>query len=1137
MGDDITIGVTEIVNNIEVTAQPNDQIVDISVIDNADEVTLNITPTVIEINVNKGSSYARWGTIYGNITDQTDLQNALLLKADLVDGKVPAYQLPSFVDDIIEVANYAALPATGETGKIYVTLDNNKIYRWSGSIYIEIASNNAIWGSITGTLSNQTDLQNALNLRVPYTGATSNVNLGEYGLTSGFLGLDTTPTSTPTGIGTIYWDAANRTAALIDGDGDTTLQIGQEERILVHNNTGATLTDGQVVYITGSTGNLPSVSLANASSETTSAATLGVVTESIANGADGFVTVSGIVNGLNTLAFNEGDLLWLGTTAGTFTTTKPISPNHLVLIGYVIKKAGGNGSILVKIQNTQELEESSDVLFTSLANNQVLTYESATDLWKNKSIATILGYTPANDASVVKLTGDQSITGSKSFTTNTAAPAMVVTNNLTDNGILLQNTSTGRGITSNNVSTGTGISSSNTGSGTGFYSNNSSTGNGIESINSSSGYGINSSNTGSGRGIYSSNNSTGDAINIANSGSGRGIYLTNASTGNSLILNNGTAATGMPFTVSKNSVDKFTINDAGEATGVKFIKSGGTSSQFLKADGSVDSTTYQTALTNPVTGTGTTNYIPKFTGASALGNSLIYDNGTNVGIGTASPAEKLDVSGNLRLSDTAPYLTLKPSGWSGSAYIQAGINLAQSAAGDYFSFQNLAGKGFAFQRGTTTDMLINSNGELLIGRTSSYGAGWLVNVEGNIYAKNDLRIDGGGSFGGSVGIGTTTSPATLLQLNSATGVNTTLSFSENGTLKWYNRHNAGDGSYQIVDVTNSATRLHITSGGNIGIGETNPAYKLDVKSSGYNVANFNSTFGQVAISFANSGNIFAQMGSGTSVTPSAAFDDLGFGTAGLNKNIVFATGSSYSERMRITSGGQVQISSPISDALKLTNTNSAAYNGIIVQNDASNQVVLGMGGSTVGGTNQNRGYSGTVSNIDYYLMTNNSPRLHITSGGDVLVGNTAAVNSEKLGVTYDSQARLGFVLNDTYTGAATAQIAIQFRRNGSAIGSVTTTTTTTAYNITSDYRLKQDFKPFNGLDLVSKIKVYDYEWKSDNSRMNGVIAHELQEVVPYAVTGEKDAKEMQGVDYSKLVPILVQAIQELQEKINKLENK
>ena len=206
----------------------------------------------------------------------------------------------------------------------------------------------------------------------------------------------------------MYWDPVYRTVNLIDGDGDTTLQIGQEERILVHNNTGATLTDGQVVYVTGSTGNLPSVSLADASSEATSAATLGVVTETIANGADGFITVSGIVNGLNTLAFNEGDLLWLGTTPGTFSTTKPISPAHLVLIGYVIKKAGGNGSILVKIQNTQELSESSDVLISAPeidGQGLFLQTISGVQLWRNRTIADVLGYTPANAANYVPYTG------------------------------------------------------------------------------------------------------------------------------------------------------------------------------------------------------------------------------------------------------------------------------------------------------------------------------------------------------------------------------------------------------------------------------------------------------------------------------------------------------------------------------------------------------------------------------------------------------------------------------------------------------------------------------------------------------------------------------------------------------------
>jgi hypothetical protein len=107
----------------------------------------------------------QWGDIGGSISAQSDLQNVLNAKADLVSGKVPTSQLPSYVDDVLEFANFAALPTTGETGKIYITLDTNKIYRWSGSAYIEITSGGSVWGAITGTLSNQTDLQTALNAK------------------------------------------------------------------------------------------------------------------------------------------------------------------------------------------------------------------------------------------------------------------------------------------------------------------------------------------------------------------------------------------------------------------------------------------------------------------------------------------------------------------------------------------------------------------------------------------------------------------------------------------------------------------------------------------------------------------------------------------------------------------------------------------------------------------------------------------------------------------------------------------------------------------------------------------------------------------------------------------------------------
>lgn len=96
------------------------------------------------------------------------------------DSKVDAAYLPSYVSDILEYANLAAFPVTGQTGKIYLALDTNKVYRWSGSVYIEVAANSGVWGAITGTLSSQTDLQNALNLKYNiYYLSTSGINLAD----------------------------------------------------------------------------------------------------------------------------------------------------------------------------------------------------------------------------------------------------------------------------------------------------------------------------------------------------------------------------------------------------------------------------------------------------------------------------------------------------------------------------------------------------------------------------------------------------------------------------------------------------------------------------------------------------------------------------------------------------------------------------------------------------------------------------------------------------------------------------------------------------------------------------------------------------------------------------------------------
>jgi hypothetical protein len=119
---------------------------------------------------------------------------------------------------------------------------------------------------------------------------------------------------------------------------------------------------------------------------------------------------------------------------------------------------------------------------------------------------------------------------------------------------------------------------------------------------------------------------------------------------------------------------------------------------------------------------------------------------------------------------------------------------------------------------------------------------------------------------------------------------------------------------------------------------------------------------------------------------------------------------------------------------------------------------------------------------------------------------------------------------------------VTFRRDTTTVGTISVTTTATAYNTSSDYRLKENPTPLiGGLATIDQLQPCEFTWKSDGSTGRGFIAHELQAVVPEAVTGEKDAvdaegnPEYQGVDAAKLVPYLVSAVQELKTRVEALE--
>lgn len=160
-----------------------------------------------------------------------------------------------------------------------------------------------------------------------------------------------TPTTAPTyAEGRVFYDSAAHTLNYYNDSSQMSVNIGQEQIVRVRNQTGSTIPDGTVVYISGATGQTPLVTKAIATSYTT-ADVIGVTTTDIANNGFGYVTINGTVNGLDTSAFADGDAVYLSASvAGAYTATEPTAPNYSIQIGVVIYSHGVNGKLLVAIQ-------------------------------------------------------------------------------------------------------------------------------------------------------------------------------------------------------------------------------------------------------------------------------------------------------------------------------------------------------------------------------------------------------------------------------------------------------------------------------------------------------------------------------------------------------------------------------------------------------------------------------------------------------------------------------------------------------------------------------------------------------------------------------------------------------------------
>jgi len=269
-----------------------------------------------------------------------------------------------------------------------------------------------------GTYSSGTLTLNRQNGSVTITGFTTGngtftggtvTNLTASTIYTDYIDFNTGATVTQSQ-GRISWDSGTGTLNVAVGDSGTgliDLQVGQEEIVRVYNSEATTLLQGEIVYVFGSQGNRPSVKRAIATNDGYSVTTLGMVSKDITSGSEGYVTTFGIISNLNTLGLTGGTPIFLSPdVAGGYTSTKPQAPNHIVLIGYVVRVNATTGSIFINISNGWELDEIHDVRISAATQGDLLMYSSysGSPVWVNTK----------------NLVGDYSINGSLSITGNSS---------------------------------------------------------------------------------------------------------------------------------------------------------------------------------------------------------------------------------------------------------------------------------------------------------------------------------------------------------------------------------------------------------------------------------------------------------------------------------------------------------------------------------------------------------------------------------------------------------------------------------------------------------------------------------------------------------------------------------------------
>jgi uncharacterized protein YaiE (UPF0345 family) len=545
---------------------------------------------------------------------------------------------------------------------------------------------------------------------------------------------------------------------------------------------------------------------------------------------------------------------------------------------------------------------------------------------------------------------------------------------------------------------------------------------------------------------------------------------------------------------------------------------------------------------------------------------LLNPNGGNVGIGTTNPLQKLTVlnePGTTTVADVARF-----QGNSESAHFGAGSRIY---IGNYNSIYSIrenpdgaySSLRFSTANGTTPgdNMVILGNGKVGIGTTDPQHLLTLSKT-----GTYQLRLDNSGAGGGYWNIAQadntfTSGGGKLIFVPNAEG-------SANATVAFLNTGNVGIGTTSpnnLLSVAGTLTKS-LTDGTGWGLMvEDTKSQAAGVGGGiifrGYKIAQSNSAnFGAIAgikengtsgnelgalafyVNVGGSGALEEKMrinSSGQIATPLGSVGAPSYSFVGdLNTGIY----SSGADAIGLVTGGVARLTAnSVGEVIVTRNfkVEEAGLSNAIGGNFDGTSVLTVYAGTSSMTALKLRAAASQTAAIMQWANNGNTVLGVINSGGNVLIGKTSSSISTN-GIELNTSGSGCFWTGSNATLLTMNRIGddghlVLFKNDGTDCGAITIAgPSATNFNTASDYRLKEDLKDFNGLALVSKIPVYDFQWKRDSTRSYGVMAHELQSVLPYAVSGTKDGENTQGVDYSKIVPLLVKAIQEQQVQLDQL---